>query len=772
MKTLAHYRFYILAAVLAAGLFVFAPQDAKAVWVSAFQSNNGTTLFYGGTTGIWWGCPDADQVNLFDYFPGYGAGAYSSSPGAYGHGWGATGLVNTWPLYQTKTWYIVCQDNQFTGYAYATSWGLTITIYPQYCENGLHFQTYSPYSCGCPAGEVQPYAGSTYCVYAPPPTPSLAAAAYSVPYNTSTAIYAYLTPSAYGWTQCYLYGGVYGSGTSIYTNTGTHSSGPITSPTSFYAACNDAQWGWYSTNTITLYVTPPSVSVSASPTTVNYGQSSTVTWSSSGADSCTLYNPSSAAVATGTSGNYATPALTSGSNTYTVTCSNNGGSSSVATVITVNPPVVSMTACNAAGECTSPWVNPGKRAYLTYSAQSVGACSIVALPGGTIYTNTSGTSAQTPPLTGDTTYTFSCTGAPAPSPIVRTVVTTPACVGVSGVPVTGWAWSEYAGWLSLDCVTAYAALNWPASYDTRNWGLSIAEDGLVTGYAWNDLMGWVKFGGLSGFPSGINTQSTNATAVGSGSTASLVGWARACAGTLGGDCSSMTDASASGWDGWISLAGSTTDSGTYSTSFASNPTYLPQISGAWTGPNTGFGWLAFNFNTLPPPSCTLTADSFAIGSSTTIYYSSNYANSATFNQGLGSVAPNTSGTKTTPVVLEPTLYTLSLTGFGGAAGCNVLAFPGSGLEAYGCLSLNSGTCTPPQRQVRVSPGAVVSVYWNVQNVSECNVVGDNGQSWLAQASQGLVSSNPISARTTFRLTCDGAPVDEAVVVLVPRFQEN
>ena len=90
--------------------------------------------------------------------------------------------------------------------------------------------------------------------------------------------------------------------------------------------------------------------------------------------------------------------------------------------------------------------------------------------------------------------------------------------------------------------------------------------GMFSGYAWSENIGWIKFGGLSAFPTGSGTTPQNAqleyldySGSGVGATqANIVGWARACAGTLNGDCSKM-DSRSDGWDGWISLNGSSLD---------------------------------------------------------------------------------------------------------------------------------------------------------------------------------------------------------------------
>ena len=111
----------------------------------------------------------------------------------------------------------------------------------------------------------------------------------------------------------------------------------------------------------------------------------------------------------------------------------------------------------------------------------------------------------------------------------------------NSIELSGYAWSSNIGWISFNCSDLDVC-------STSNYGVIMKDDYSLSGYAWNDNIGWIKFGGLSGFPAGGG----NARLDLSDDVKELVGWARACAGTQTGDCSSMTDHE-DGWDGWISL---------------------------------------------------------------------------------------------------------------------------------------------------------------------------------------------------------------------------
>lgn len=140
--------------------------------------------------------------------------------------------------------------------------------------------------------------------------------------------------------------------------------------------------------------------------------------------------------------------------------------------------------------------------------------------------------------------------------------------------LVGWAWSSNIGWIKLDPITI--------NQTTGDMG----------GYAWSPNIGWIKFGGLSGMPSGSAQANINFN------TGEIKGWARACSGTVGGDCSSMT-ARSDGWDGWIELAGTNHPSlvsGTPTPTPSSGPVSLINVANAQSG-TTNFNGLSMNVTT-------------------------------------------------------------------------------------------------------------------------------------------------------------------------------
>jgi hypothetical protein len=137
--------------------------------------------------------------------------------------------------------------------------------------------------------------------------------------------------------------------------------------------------------------------------------------------------------------------------------------------------------------------------------------------------------------------------------------------------LTGWAWSDNIGWVSLNCSTG--GPSGESICATSNYFLALNADNTITGYAWSENIGWIQFGGLSGFPTDAGTQAVNAQLSGS----SVVGWARALS---NGD----------GWDGWIYLGSTGNGDGV---SYASGT-----LSGYAWGDEV-VGWLQFSGASTP-----------------------------------------------------------------------------------------------------------------------------------------------------------------------------
>jgi len=104
---------------------------------------------------------------------------------------------------------------------------------------------------------------------------------------------------------------------------------------------------------------PPTVSASANPSTITLGESTTITWSSTNANSCTASGNIGGTGAIPTSGSFTVTPPSTGSYTYTITCTGSGGSASTNFVLSPTSPSAAVTpACPASGCPTTPVRGP------------------------------------------------------------------------------------------------------------------------------------------------------------------------------------------------------------------------------------------------------------------------------------------------------------------------------------------------------------------------------------------------------------------------------
>ena len=282
----------------------------------------------------------------------------------------------------------------------------------------------------------------------------------------------------------------------------------------------------------------------------------------------------------------------------------------------------------------------------------------------------------------------------------------------SNAAINGYAWSDNIGWIDLNCSNSQICGSNP-------FGLSINSSGVLSGYAWSDNIGWVSANSsdLVGCPS------APCTATITGSTFS--GWLKALA------------ADNNGWDGWISLSGTSPDYG------------VTETAGVFSGYAWGdaiVGWLDLRYATTTYNTCT---------ASTTYTCSGQTIVKTDIDTNC-----NATVTNITPACSAPSFC---------SAGSSVCLYPTP--VATGPL-----TVTP---QLTPSGGSV-GVSWNISNVVSCTVSADvNADSWSG-ASSGATpkTSSPILQQTTYTLSCvqddPAAPAftESAVVNIVPKFQER
>ena len=161
----------------------------------------------------------------------------------------------------------------------------------------------------------------------------------------------------------------------------------------------------------------PTATLSASPSIISLGQSSSLTWSSANATSCTSAGGFSTGGATSNnSGVSVSPSTTSN---YQISCTGPGGtaSSNIAT-ITVQQPNAYITASPIR-------VASGSSSNVSWSASNVVSCTVTGTDGyssGTLLGPTIASTTVSRTISSQTTYTLSCSGPSVSSSVIVNVV--------------------------------------------------------------------------------------------------------------------------------------------------------------------------------------------------------------------------------------------------------------------------------------------------------------------------------------------------------------
>src|SRR3989344_1621323 len=286
--------------------------------------------------------------------------------------------------------------------------------------------------------------------------------------------------------------------------------------------------------------------------------------------------------------------------------------------------------------------------------------------------------------------------------IVVTMILVPrdAASEITAGPLSGWMWSDTVGWISLNCADL-------STCSSVSYSVQLAANGDLSGYGWSDSVGWITFNAsqLTGCP---QTQSGNGSCPPTISSGIIKGWVRACAGmnnsslnqttpnnTCGNSAGSRTD----GWDGWISISGS-------------SPIAYGLTADGVTGEISGYswgsdvtGWLSFDADAVF--SCT-----------PELSYCEDSTTLCTYNT-------TTCSFDCTPCAWE--------------------------CSSDACISPTPNCEITANPQI-VPSGATTTIAWSSSNATSCKVIG-NGNNWSGLS--GGEDTNEINGQTTYRQTCIG-----------------
>ena len=344
----------------------------------------------------------------------------------------------------------------------------------------------------------------------------------------------------------------------------------------------------------------------------------------------------------------------------------------------------------------------------------------------------------------------------------------PTNIPTAGVELDGYAWSDTIGWISMNCKTG--SVSGEDICGTSNYNVKLNNDGTVVGFAWSSNIGWIKFGGLSGWPIGGGTYAENSYTYGS-FIATLIykGWARACAGTISGDCSSMNSRT-DGWDGWISLKGLASDVGATPYDVRLNDaTGGTSNSYAWGG--SVVGYVSFDLvtylNTVvtssltsSPPGICYIAENASTCNNTLVWTSNNATAPYYFRKNTGGVvniSSAVSGNHFAQIPLGTTEYEI-----GHADGMlqthSIVAECGSGTNWNGTLCLSNAVLTPDitlkSSRAIARTGDIVIIRWAISTADSCVLTGPGMTSPVTGTS--FQNSGPLRSKSKFTLNCTGA----------------
>jgi hypothetical protein len=292
---------------------------------------------------------------------------------------------------------------------------------------------------------------------APVPTATLSVSPSTIDQDQS----ATLSWSSTDATSCTASGGWSGSK----VTTGSQSVSPGVT-TIYTLTCNGDGGSANDSVTITVNAAPapvPTATLLVSPSTIDQGQSATLSWSSTDATSCTASGGWSGSKATGGSQSVS-PSVTT---TYTLACTGDGGSTNDSVTITVNAaPAPVPTATLLVSPST---IDQGQSATLNWSSTDATSCT--ASGGWSGSKATGGTQTVSPGAT--TTYTLSCNGdgGSANDSVTVTVnqppVATEPTVSLSASPSRVRRGNAITlNWSSSDATSCTASGDWSGSKAT------------------------------------------------------------------------------------------------------------------------------------------------------------------------------------------------------------------------------------------------------------------------------------------------------------------
>jgi hypothetical protein len=341
----------------------------------------------------------------------------------------------------TLTW----TSTSATSCSAAGSWSGTVATSGTYSTGSLDDDADYSLSCKGPGGTSQT-ASITITVNALP-TAQLAATPTAVPVGSGST----LTWSSAHASACTASGDWNGA----LAVSGSVGTGALTQNATYSLICTGpGGMSPQATATVTV-IRVPTVTLAATPVAVAVGGSSTLTWSSMNADSCTASGGWGGTLAT--SGSQGTGPLTA-TTVYSMTCAGPGGITApvMASVNILPQPAVTLKASPAA-------VAAGASSILTWTSSNAASCTA---SGGWSGSLALSGSQSTGPVASPTSYSLSCTGSGGTSSASAVVNLIPTATLVVSPSVVAPGGTSTLTWTSNNATSCTASNGWTGTLPT------------------------------------------------------------------------------------------------------------------------------------------------------------------------------------------------------------------------------------------------------------------------------------------------------------------
>lgn len=656
-------------------------------------------------------------------------------------------------------------------------------------------------TCTGAGGSAGP--ASVIVVVTPAPSAPASIVAFAVTPSTiesgQSALLTWVTLNA---TSCTASAGTGSWGGAVGTSSLATDTGIITTVGSYtYTLTCTGPGGASAPSSVVLNVTsvpPPPATISiftATPNTVQTGQSVLLAWTSIGSTSCTAtggtgsdgWSGTEPATGVDTVG----PLNSAGVYIYTLTCTGPGGASSPTSVtVDVNstPPPPAITAFAVAPAT----LQTGSSATATWSSTAATSCTASGGTSGdgwsgTLPPQSTGTSIGPINTVGLATYMLTCTGAGGTSlPSTATVLVTQTAPPASVSKFTATPTAIQVGQSAQLAWTSSNATSCNATGGTNSWGGAVPTSSSGTSTGSINTVGVYTYyltctgaGGtglpaaaivaVTALPPPVTISSFTATPA-----ALQLGQSTTLAWSTNG-ATACTASGGTGADGWGGVVAAS-NAGVVIGPFNSTGTYIYSL--ICTGPG-GISAPSSLSVTVSPATPAATIGSFTAaptfvqaGQSTSLAWSSSNASSCTAGGGTGSdgwtgtVGTSSTGLSVGPLSTGTITYTLTCTGPGGTSApssVNVTVNPA--VPPPPTVTLAANGANPGL----VQPGATITLSWTSSNATSCTASGGaGGWSGTQPTSSAGVTVTPINTPGiySYTLTCAGAGGSGASTVQV------